>query len=164
MRGLSTAILFDLDSTLFHTKHRWHLSPAVNPESTWEDYSAACAGDSPILGTIKLAVLLWPEHQIHIVSGRNESAEAQTIHQLASAGVPYDGMRLRPAGDYTKNADFKIKYIAELEEQGTKTVLFVEDLPKVADEIEARTSIPTLVVNPRYGDVVGMEAGMVDTD
>lgn len=148
--ALDTAVLVDLDSTLCDTRHRWHLSPMADPESSWHAYCAARMGDLPILGTVTLVRLLYPHHQVHVCSGSDDSSGDVTRSWLAMHRVPYDVLRQRPAGDYRKNHVLKISYIEELRGRGIHVALFLEDHPEVAREIPLATGVPVLGVNPFY--------------
>jgi hypothetical protein len=146
---LKTAVLFDLDSCLADTRHRWHLSPMADPSSTWARYCAARIGDTPIPGTVTAARLHYPHHQVNICSGSEASAEQVTRIWLDRHRVPYDGLALRTDPD-ASNADCKVRYIEFLRSLGIETVLFYEDHPDVARDIEERTGVPVACVNARY--------------
>ena len=147
--ALTTAVLFDLDSSLADTRHRWHLSPGADPESSWDRYCAARMGDAPIPGAVAAARLHYPHHQVNICSGSEASAEQVTRAWLDRHRVPFDALVLRtdPAA---RNADIKVRYIEFLRSVGIETVLFYEDQREVALEIYQRTRVPVLGVNPLY--------------
>lgn len=133
---LRTAVLFDRDSTLGHTRHRWHLSPMKDP---------------PIPGSVAAARLHWPHHRIHVCSGMDGSAYGANLNWLNWHKIPYDEVRLRPAGDTEiPNADLKVSYILELRSRGIETVLCYEDWGPAATEIHERTGVPVVGVNPFY--------------
>jgi beta-phosphoglucomutase-like phosphatase (HAD superfamily) len=146
-----TAVLFDLDSTLRDSRHRHYLSPAVNPDSTWHDYSAAGVYDAPMPGPITALRLLHEFNQVHIVSGSNESARDLTMGWLTEhIGLEYiDHVALRADGDFSPNGLLKVNYARQLEQDGTKVVLFWEDWPSAAEELE-KAGYPVVCVNPRY--------------
>jgi phosphoglycolate phosphatase-like HAD superfamily hydrolase len=147
---LRTAVGFDLDSTLCNTRHRWHLSPMADPESSWEKYCAARIGDTPIPGVVAAARLHYLYNQIHIWSGSESSSDQVTRRWLTRHRVPFDDLRQRPPGDDSPNAELKIRFIEELRAKGIETVLFFEDVPDVGRQIEEKTGVPVLVVNPCY--------------
>ena len=149
---LKTAVVFDRDSCLSLTRHRWHLSPMADPERTWDDYCAAAGGDQPNPGAVRAARLHYPHHQVHVCSGSQDSAEAVTRRWLAEQHVPFDALRLRAAGDHTPNGALKARYVLELRAQGIEVVLFYEDHPDAAAEIYRLTGVPVLGVNPFYPD------------
>jgi hypothetical protein len=150
---LRTAVLFDRDSTLGNTRHRWHLSPMKDPTSSWEMYAAACWWDPPIPGTVAAARLHYQHHRVHICSGMDGSAYETNLSWLERHRVPYDEVRLRRAGDVeTPNADLKVGYILELKSRGIETVLCYEDWGPAAADIERRTGVPVVGVNPFYPD------------
>lgn len=150
MKASVTAVLFDLDSTLRDSTQRQHLLPRNNPDSSWDDYSIAGQHDAPIHGPIMAMRLHWPEHQIHIITGSNEIARAETEHWLAMHAPWYDYLALRPAGDRTENSQRKIEYIKSLEAQGTTVLLMYEDYGAAARRIERKTHVPVVVVNALY--------------
>jgi len=150
LRGnLNTAVIFDLDSCLADTRHRWHLSPMADPSSTWTAYCAARLGDAPIPGTVAAARLHYPHHQVNICSGSEATAEEVTRAWLDLHRVPYDALVLRTDPD-ASNADIKVGYIEFLRSVGVEPVLFYEDHPDVAREIYERTGVPVAGVNPFY--------------
>jgi hypothetical protein len=148
MRPL-TAVLFDLDSTARNTRHRWHLAP-VAPDTNWDPYALACADDLPIEGTLALARLLYPAHQVHFCSGSNACSRQVTLDWLGRHRVPYDAVYQRPTGDHRPNLEVKVGYIQSLRAAGTEVVLAVEDHPDVAAAIPGLTGVPVLGVNPFY--------------
>lgn len=78
--------------------------------------------------------------------------------------VPYDALALRAAGDYRANADIKVDYINRLRKDGLEPVLFFEDHPEVMREIQERTDVPVLGVNPCYSeDVRALQQVQVDS-
>lgn len=147
---LKTAVGFDLDSTLADTRHRWDLSPMANPESSWGEYCAARLGDTPVPGTVTAARLHYQQHQVHVFSGSEASSERVTRKWLDFHRIPFDVLRQRPSGDKTPNGLLKVRFILELREQGIETVLFYEDHPDSAGDIERLAGVPVVVVNPRY--------------
>jgi hypothetical protein len=148
-RGYLGVVVFDLDSTLAWTHHRWPLNPANNPDSSWDAYSAACRDDKP-LDTITLTMLLWPHYEVHIVSGRQDSAREQTVTWLARHNVFYDELVLRKDGDHRPNAAYKVAYVKDLARAGRVTELVVEDWPETAQAVREETGIPVMVINPCY--------------
>jgi hypothetical protein len=148
---MKTAVLFDRDSTLGNTRHRWHLSPMRDPASSWAVYAAACIGDQPLPGPVAAARLHYPHHRVHICSGMDGSAREANRLWLARNDIPYDAIRLRPAGDTEiPNAELKVSYIFELRRRGVETVLCYEDWGPAAAEIHERTGVPVVGVNPFY--------------
>lgn len=155
---MNRVVLWDLDSTLANTAHRQHMVPAIKAKQgpTWEDYSMACADDTPVEGTVTLVRLLdWlssPDKPIrqYGVSGRNEAARDLTLDWFDRHGVPLDGLYLRPDGDHTPNGRYKVNVINQLRDDGVDVVLFVEDWKETADYIHEMTDVPVLVVQGDY--------------
>jgi len=147
---LKTAVVFDKDSTLADTRHRWHLAPGAGAEPDWDAYSAACLGDPLLPGPATLTRLLHPHHQVHVCSGSNDTSRQATLQWLTVHRIPYDALYQRPPGDRRKNWRLKTDYVNSLRALGVEVVLFVEDHPEVAAMIEAETGVPVLGVNPFY--------------
>ena len=150
--SIRVAAGFDLDSTIANTEHRRHLMPHVTPGSTWDDYAAACPGDTPVEGVIAVMRALHPTHQIHIVSGRSGSAEALTRAWLAEHDVPYDFLCLRGAGDVSANGMAKARYLTGLAGQGVKPVVFFDDWPGAAEIIREEAGVPVVLVSAGHGE------------
>jgi hypothetical protein len=150
VKDKDTAVIYDLDSTLCHTLHRWHLSPMKDPAKTWADYAAACVNDTPLPGTLARMRLDWKHHQVHICSGRDASALQATEEWLAAHDACYDFLRLRGEGDRRPNEVLKVDYVQEVRRAGVDVVLFYEDWGLAAHAIWKQTGVPVLGVNPFY--------------
>lgn len=147
----STVVCWDLDSTLRLTKHRWHLAPTVNPESSWPIYSRACEDDDPNVGHIAALRLHHLHHQTHIVSGADISSRPHTARWLDRQSIPYDRLTLADYSDGPrKNSAVKIEYIRMVQAEGLTVVLFYEDHPTVAEKIYGETGVPVVLGNPNY--------------
>jgi predicted secreted acid phosphatase len=152
------AVGFDLDSTIANTYHRqWMVEeiqtkPKFPGQKTWDDYSMACADDTPIEGTVALMRMLSAEAGllIFIITGRSAAAEALTRHWLNRHHIPCDALVMRPTGDRTANGKFKVEQIRKCADLGYKVTLFVEDYPDAAEYITKHTGIPCLLVNANY--------------
>jgi hypothetical protein len=120
--------------------------PHVTPGSTWDDYAAACPADAPVDGVIAVMRALWPTHQVHIVSGRSQSAETATRAWLARHQVPYDVLHLRGPGHITANGLAKADYLLALAARGVRPVVFFEDWEPVAEIIRDRAGVPVVLV------------------
>jgi hypothetical protein len=149
---LAVAAGFDLDSTIANTEHRRHLMPHVMPGSTWDDYAAACPGDTPVGGVIAAMRALWPTHQVHIVSGRSVSAEAATRAWLAEHDVPYDVLHLRGPGEISANGEAKARYLIGLRAAGIEPVVFFDDWAEVAAIISDLARVPVVLVDAGHGE------------
>lgn len=152
-------VVSDLDSTIRDTSPRHHLSPRRDPKRTWEDYSRACAGDLPIWGSI--GVLLMADAlglSIHITTDASETGRGPTVEWLYQHRVPYDVLDMRPVGaPLPAHGEGKVAYIRELQRQGLKPMVLLEDWPGAARMVTARTGVPVLLTNPDYSPT-GTEA------
>lgn len=157
-------VISDLDSTLRNTKQRHHLAPKKGAKAQgdgvldhvhadWLDYAMACAEDVPMMGPIMVLRMARAHgHAIHIVSGCSEEARSLTEAWLYKHDVPFDTLRMHSAHDVTNNAEYKIQHVHYLQERGFEPILFLEDWPSVARQIERETGVPVLLVNPDYED------------
>lgn len=152
MKGKKTAVIYDLDSTLADTRHRWHLAPAEGNTYTWMDYAGACGKDPVIRGTAERMKMDWQQHEVHIASGRSGESYPQTVSWLESNALRpwYDYLTLRGIGDDRANSQIKIDRILYVESQGIQVVMVYEDHPAVGRAIIAATGVPVLGVNPFY--------------
>lgn len=149
-------VLSDLDSTLSNTLGRAHLT-AGDPSTheDWIPYSKACVNDLPIDGPVRALQLLSKLYPIFIVSGRNVEAIEETSEWLSLVEVPFEELRLRGPQDIRHNGDYKVAYIRELRARGFNPILMLEDHIGVSEMVEAE-GVPTITVNPRYEDTVGV--------
>jgi hypothetical protein len=142
-------VLFDKDSTLADTRSRRHLSPYNDPTKTWVDYSMGCAMDAPITGPVRLIEMLYfADYEVHIISAANEECRDECIKWLNNHLIPYDVLRLKREDDPADNTTYKLAYIAQLQAEGRKISLMVEDWPEIATAVERITGVPVLCLNP----------------
>jgi len=52
-------------------------------------------------------------YYVHVFSGRSDEVREQTIDWTEAFDVPYDHLRMRAAGDFTKDEELKRQWIAE---------------------------------------------------
>lgn len=150
MINATTAVLFDFDSTLRDSRERHHLSPVFDPAKTWHDYSVAGLHDTPIDGTIAVMKALHPYHQVHIVSGSNESARLESMEWLRKyVQTGWDFLKLRNDADTRPNGEYKVSYVQALRARGVEVIAFYEDWWPAAQDLRA-VGVPVVVVNPGY--------------
>lgn len=158
-RRQATAVVFDLDSTIADTRHRHPMIEQVrNGEKTWDDYAAAAVGDTVVPGTRRLVDLLWPYHEIHVITGRPVSTWEATKRWLVDNKVKADYIAcLTPDGEVPDN-DRKLWYLQQARLQDVEVVLYVEDWPDTVQKVMTDAGVPALCVNPMYPD--DMERGL----
>lgn len=133
------AVIFDIDGTLADCEHRrkhlphWgkffadmHLDPVIEPVA----YLARLIYDHDVLlkeytGKRGEAVL--------VVSARPDDYRQATENWLASNGITYDKLYMRPAGDYRKDAIVKREILQEILDDGFEPFLVIDDRPEVVD-------------------------------
>lgn len=145
-------VCFDLDSTLASTYHRQHIITDIRAGTkTWEDYAMACADDTPIEGTVRLARMFHRAgYAIVIVTGRNDVARELTMAWLDNHEIPFHALIMRPKGDQTKNEKYKVDTVQGIISDGYKVALCIEDYPLAAEAIRNETGTPVLLVNANY--------------
>lgn len=151
------AIIWDKDSTLADTSHRHGMMDIIRAGGpgapTWDDYSRACADDTPIEGVCRLMQLLAKDHLNIVISGAADGAAGLILPWLRQHGFPVDQLILRPDGDDTPNEIFKVREIRRLQERGLLPVLAVEDYEPAARAIREDTGVPVLGVTAFYPDL-----------
>lgn len=149
---MEEVVCWDLDSSLASTIHRRYLIPKILAgEATWDDYSMRCFDDPPIEGAVALMRLLTdldPEVRHVAVSGRSARAQFLTQQWAVSFAVPLSRYMLRPDGDRTPNGEWKVSCIRQLQAEGLRVRLFVEDWGPAAAYIREHTGISVLGLNP----------------
>jgi hypothetical protein len=160
-QDMRTVVLWDLDSTLADTVHRQAMIPAIRAGGegapTWDDYSRLCLNDDPINGSVTLLYLLYPHYLQYVVTGRSDAAADMTRLWMQRHSIAIDHLEMRPAGDDTDNAVFKIRHIRQLQASGYRVALFCDDWGPVAELITDETGVPVLGVNPFYPPEVQLE-------
>jgi hypothetical protein len=147
---MQDAVVYDLDSTVALTQHRWHMSPHRDPESDWDKYSAACVDDEPNIGVLARMEIDWYNFQVHIVTGRSASARTLTVDWLDRHSACYDYLHMRPSGNETAPAMVRVNYIRSLQGRGIRVRLCYEDYDEAARIIYAETGVPVVGINPFY--------------
>lgn len=148
-------VAWDLDSTVRTTMHRrWMLPEIKSGLLTWDDYSMACAGDSPNPGAVALMRMLGGRYLNIAISGCSEAALDLTVGWAARHRVPLDDYILRPAGDSTPNGEWKVTGVRRLQDAGLVVRVFLEDWGPAAAYITEHTGVPVFGVNPFDPDTV----------
>lgn len=121
-------IICDLDGTLANINHRLHYLK----DQDWDGFFGAVSGDTPNDWCVEiLKAMEEMGHEVIFVSGRNESARADTIAWLEK--LELDGWELYMRGKNDRRPDHELK--AEIYEKHLKDedILFVlEDRARVA--------------------------------
>ncbi len=122
-------VISDLDGTLSDTEHRVHLLER-NPKD-WDAFFAASKDDEPIWPVIHtVRALKAAGHDIHILTGRSDSAKDDTIAWLAQHEVPCDRLLMRQDGDFTPDDSLKRSWFLQ-DYKAEEVLLVIDDRAKV---------------------------------
>lgn len=111
-------VIADLDGTIALIEHRRHWLDAdrhsdMTSDERWRRFFAECVNDQPNLPVIETLIALANcGYEIHIFSGRSDEVREATMMWLQYL-VPYSALRMRPAGDFTKDEILKESWIKE---------------------------------------------------
>jgi hypothetical protein len=112
-------VIADLDGTIALIEHRRHWldkdqHPDLTSDERWRRFFAGCVDDTPNTPVINtLQALDDAYYEIHIFSGRSEEVHRETVKWLEDFDIPYHYLRMRPAGDLTKDEILKRQWISE---------------------------------------------------
>lgn len=132
-----TIIVWDLDGTLACGKHRLHLLPTKNLDTTqsWLPFNMACAKDSPIDNNVELFKALAPEYWMVILTGRSDDAQDITEDWLYRNDINYDMLIMRSKDDNRPDIEFKEEKLREI---GLSNILCCfDDLEHVVKHIRS---------------------------
>lgn len=132
-----TIVVWDLDGTLACGKHRLHLLPTKNLDTTqaWYKFNMACGRDAPIHDNIELLKALHLEYYTVILTGRSDDAMELTEQWLEKNDVPYDLLHMRGKDDHRPDTEFKEEKLREI---GLSNILCCfDDLEHVVKHIRS---------------------------
>lgn len=150
---MTSAVLFDLDSTIRDTRSRRGLCPTVNSESTWDRYHAAGWADLPLRGGIRLAHMLQAIAPIHIATFAPESNRVSTQDWLHRNHIVPHSLTMHDGSFGDDSVAFHVNCVGALLALGHTIDLVVQDQPRIAVAIENEHHIPVLCVNPCYAEL-----------
>jgi hypothetical protein len=130
--------VFDLDGTLADPTHRlWYV---LKPDKDWSGFFAACGEDAVIEPVAELYNTLrcstfrsYTGCKMVIMSGRSDECREQTEAWLERAGLMYDALYMRKAGDHRPDYKCKKDLLAAMLKDGYEPILFVDDRQQVVD-------------------------------
>jgi hypothetical protein len=106
--------------------------PELTSDERWRTFFAHCYGDLPNWPVIHtLQALQRAGLYIHVFSGRSDDVREKTIDWLEAFNVPYNHLRMRAAGDFTKDEELKRQWIEEYEL--SQILCVFDDRQKVVD-------------------------------
>lgn len=122
-------VVFDLDGTLCNIEHR--LGHIQSEPQDWAAFYRACIYDVEITPLVRVAAALWHAgHRLEFWSGRSEEVREETGKWLASRGLRYHLLRLRPKDDYRPDHELKARWLEGLS-AAERPVLAFEDREQV---------------------------------
>ena len=104
-------ILCDLDGTLSDYSERVHLYK----DKDYKSFNEAGIHDKPIEKVCEIIRNLHCSYrpvdpiEVVIITARDESCRQDTAHWLKRNKIPYDGLLMRPKGDFSSDQDCKAK-------------------------------------------------------
>ena len=121
------AVIFDIDGTLADCEHRRKHLPH------WGKFFADMHLDPVIEPVAWIARMAVRDVEVLVVSARPDDYREVTEKWLYDAGIVYDKLYMRPAGDYRKDAIVKREILQEIMDDGYEPFLVVDDRPEVVD-------------------------------
>lgn len=158
------AVIFDIDGTLADLTHRLH--HVKGHHKNYDKFFTEVKFDQPITDVCNLAKLLADHKSILLVSGRPEKTRIDTEEWMKKHEIEYDGLFMRPDGDFRPDYIIKEQILDGLLADGFIIDFVVDDRPSVVnmwrdrgltclqcrewDEIEGPTEkgLLTLMVGP----------------
>lgn len=126
-------VLFDLDGTLADIKHRLHLIECDKPD--WPSFYRSCVSDT----VIEHMQMIWDlferdqKYKLWIVSGRSDEVRGYTVDWLLHHAFRWDRLIMRPAGDYTKDCDLKLRWLQDGTIPKDRVICVFEDRSQVVN-------------------------------
>lgn len=118
--------IFDIDGTLADATHRLHhiLGKEVKD---WDAWDSETDGDTPIIPIIGILQALWDHnHEIMLLTGRNERVRLQTENWLEQHNIWYDHLIMRQHGDHRDDNIVKLealeKFLKENPDKKVQTI------------------------------------------
>ena len=128
-------VICDLDGTLSDASHRQHL--VQGRAKDFDRFYDLCDLDLPKREIIELLFMISAHYDIFILSGRSSRVRDKTVDWLDQHGVTYNGLFMRPEGNYTPDHELKQEMLTHLLEScngNIEDVLFtIDDRDRVVD-------------------------------
>lgn len=135
------AVIFDIDCTILYHTNR---SPF-----DWSDLS----GDKPIPEVIELLKCLKNYYAIIFVTGRPESARANTEKWLSDNQIPYTGLAMNDGNPYQKGCAVKINLLLEVQKSYEVLMAFDDDL-SCCEMYKENFIIAMMPINYKYKKLI----------
>ena len=129
-------VIFDIDGTLSNPEHRLHYLTGANKD--WDAFLSACGEDAPYSEMIRLCNVVARSFIIMLVTGRSEKFRKMTEDWLEKHKVRYDGLYMRPDGDFRPDHVIKSEILDRLLAAGHEIDFVVDDRQSVVDMWRSR--------------------------
>ena len=124
------AVIFDIDGTLADVDHRRHF--VEKGRKNWKSFLDAMVHDTPKVPIVNmLLVYKKADYKILLVTGRGEEHQTHTMDWLDKNGIPYDGLFMRPAGNFDSDTTIKENIYQQSIRPKYKVELVVDDRDSV---------------------------------
>lgn len=132
-------VVFDLDRTLADDSRRvHHIQVAPGEKKDWDAYYADQEND-PVIEHMAILLDMYQraDYFIVILTAREDIWEAVTCQWLLHNVAHYDTVIMRPKGDRTNDAVYKVRALNDLVAQGHDIEVFFEDRTRIVEMARA---------------------------
>jgi|LauGreDrversion4_2_1035121.scaffolds.fasta_scaffold189959_2 hypothetical protein len=143
--------IFDIDGTLANCDHRLH--HVKNKPKNWDAFYDGCMNDLVIWPVAEMLELFSKYYLIYIVTGRPERNRVLTESWLENYKIYFDKLIMRGDLDFRKSPDYKSSVCDNIEAEGNKIFLAVEDRKDCIDMFIKRGIYTFDVANGSLHDV-----------
>lgn len=141
------SVVFDVDGVLADATHRQHL--AQGRHKNWPQFIQAAKNDAPILEKIELLNNTLPGTLRVLLTGRPLTILDTSVLWLATHGVKWDLLIMRPTGVYSPARESKAVEVARLQDRGIDITCIYDDDRRNCDVFE-RLGLTTVYVESGY--------------
>jgi phosphoglycolate phosphatase-like HAD superfamily hydrolase len=140
------SVIFDIDGTLADTSKRVH--HVIKYPKNWDAFHAESVNDDAHAHIVELAQMYQRRNYgILLCSGRDEAYRDLTIRWVVNAGVIFNRLYMRPAGDRRDDSIIKIELLAKMRVDGFEPFIAFDDRDRVVAAWR-EAGIPCLQVAP----------------
>ncbi|SCZ64119.1 hypothetical protein SAMN03097708_02567 [Thiohalomonas denitrificans] len=146
-------VICGLDGVIALLEHRLHHLYNDDGVKDWDRFLEACTDDMPNLPLIdRLNQARGEGVPVMIVTGRSSAVREQTIEWLRQWHIGYDGLVMRPAGDFTSAGKFKAAVIERSFTGATIRRVYESTRQLEVARWCAQQDIPCTLIGPNQGN------------